>query len=233
VFGANNVLNYEVVLSNGTIVNANKDEHEDLFWAMKLASTNYGIVTRFDMSTYPSSAIWGAVSVYPATPAVASELYAQSEKLGHNDKNKANMLAVVMARNKGASMAMAVQVNGDAVPQDPPTSMPPVTRSELVGSTHKVINKVIDSVIASTTRTRWSTITTKIDVDYFRDMFVKGEQIMKDFDNRENLLWTITIQHFQKSFISGARETPFYNALGQGKDDLVSKYWLCFVVSCT
>ncbi|KAJ4856733.1 FAD binding domain-containing protein [Trichoderma breve] len=86
--GANNVINYEVVLSNGTIVNVNEAENEDLFWAMKLPSTNYGIVTRFDM-----------------------QLYAQSEKWGHDDTNKDNMVSVAMVRNKGMSLALAVQVN--------------------------------------------------------------------------------------------------------------------------
>ncbi|KAL7952436.1 hypothetical protein V8C34DRAFT_319041 [Trichoderma compactum] len=151
-FGANNVVNYEIVLSNGTIVNANEAENEDLSW-MKLPSTNYGIVTRFDMRTYPSSAIWGAVNVCPFAPTLASEPFAQSEKWGHDDTNKDNMVLVAMMRSKGMSAALAVQVNEVEIAQDPLTS---------------------------------------------------------------------TIQHFQKSFINAAKESPIFNALGEGKDDLVN-----------
>lgn len=218
------MVNYEIVLSNGTIVNANKEEHEDLFWAMKLPSTNYGIVTRFDMRTYYSSGIWEALNIYPFTQTVASELYAQSENWGHNDTNKANMVSIVTMRNKGMSVVMSVQVNEDGIVQDPLTSGAPIVHLETVGSTHKVISEVIDSALAATTRTKWQTITTKIDTDYFMAIFEKSENAMKHLDNRENILWSIAVQHFQKSCIKAAKESPIFNSLGQGKYDLVSEY---------
>ncbi|KAL7941262.1 hypothetical protein V8C42DRAFT_335237 [Trichoderma barbatum] len=221
-FGANSVINYEIVLSNGTIVNANKEENEDLFWAMKLPSTNYGIVTRFDMRTYRSSAIWGALNIYPFTPTLASELYAQSEKWGHDDANIVDMVSVGMMRNKGMSAALTVQVNEGGIAQDPLTSSAPIMHLETVGSTYKVIHEVVDSALAATTRTRWHTITTKIDTEYFMDIFQKSETIMKHLDDRENILWSIAVQHFQKSFINAAKESPVFNALGQGKDDLAN-----------
>ncbi|KAL7907598.1 hypothetical protein GGI35DRAFT_454455 [Trichoderma velutinum] len=221
-FGASNVINYEIVLSNGTIVSANEAENEELFWAMKLPSTNYGIVTRFDMRTYPSSALWGAVNVYPFTPTLASELYAQSEEWGHDDTNKANMVSIGMMRNKGMSAALAVQVNEDGIAQDPLTSSEPIMHLETIGSTYKVVREVVDSALAATTRTRWYTITTGIDTEYFMDIFVKSEIIMQPHDSRENILWSIAVQHFQKSFINAAKESPIFNALGQGKDDLVN-----------
>ncbi|KAM0255738.1 hypothetical protein ACHAQJ_005492 [Trichoderma viride] len=173
---------------------------------MKLPSTNYGIVTRFDMRTYHSSAIWGAVTVYPFTPTVASELYAQSEKWGLDSTNEANMVAVAMMRNKGTTVAMGVQANNDGIPQDPLTSHAPIMHLENIGSTFKVINDVIDSALAVTTRTRWYTITTKIDTDYFMAVFNNSKDIIKDVDNRENLLWNI----------------PVFIALGQGEYDLVN-----------
>lgn len=61
----NNVVNYEVVLANGTIVNANSQWHPDLAWALKGGSSNFGIVTRFDMKTLSISAVYGGLSVYP------------------------------------------------------------------------------------------------------------------------------------------------------------------------
>lgn len=42
-------LNMEIVLANGTIVQAKAISHPDLFWALKGGSSNYGIVTRFDV----------------------------------------------------------------------------------------------------------------------------------------------------------------------------------------
>ena len=51
-----NVKNFQVVLSSGDIVNANADENPDLFWGLKGGSANFGIVTRFDLVTFPEFA---------------------------------------------------------------------------------------------------------------------------------------------------------------------------------
>ncbi|KAH7322479.1 hypothetical protein B0I35DRAFT_449923 [Stachybotrys elegans] len=59
-----NVLAYEVVLSNGTIVEATATEHSDLFWALKGGSSNFGIVTRFDFTTVPLGQVWGGMQLY-------------------------------------------------------------------------------------------------------------------------------------------------------------------------
>lgn len=54
-FGCDQVVNYEVVLANGSIVNANATAHSDLWRALKGGSSNFGIVTRFDLETFPAS----------------------------------------------------------------------------------------------------------------------------------------------------------------------------------
>ncbi|KAI0454666.1 FAD-binding domain-containing protein [Xylaria acuta] len=48
-----NVVNFEVVLSDSSIVNANGAENPDLYKALKGGGANFGIVTRFDLETYP------------------------------------------------------------------------------------------------------------------------------------------------------------------------------------
>lgn len=53
-FACDGVKNYEVVLANGTIVNANKNENSDLWRALKGGGSNFGIVTRFDFETLPN-----------------------------------------------------------------------------------------------------------------------------------------------------------------------------------
>ena len=59
-FVADNVLNFEVVLASGAIVNANKSSHSDLFIALKGGSSNSGIVTRFDIEAFEDSGkVWG------------------------------------------------------------------------------------------------------------------------------------------------------------------------------
>ncbi|KAL3458974.1 hypothetical protein BJX64DRAFT_265545 [Aspergillus heterothallicus] len=48
-----NTLNYEVVIANGSIINANKDSHPDLFWALKGGNNNFGVVTHFHFKIFP------------------------------------------------------------------------------------------------------------------------------------------------------------------------------------
>ncbi|KAJ0423230.1 hypothetical protein BJY00DRAFT_299801 [Aspergillus carlsbadensis] len=56
-FACDQVINYEVVLADGRIVNASKDKNSALFLALKGGGNNFGIVTRFDMVTFPAQDI--------------------------------------------------------------------------------------------------------------------------------------------------------------------------------
>lgn len=63
-FVCDNVVNYEVVLANGDIINANKDRHQDLRNALRGGSNNFGIVTRFDLQTFVQGDLWGGTTFY-------------------------------------------------------------------------------------------------------------------------------------------------------------------------
>lgn len=65
-FSCDGIKNYEVVLANGSIVNANAREHPDLFKALKGGSNNFGFVTRFDMETFEAtlSGLYGGILRY-------------------------------------------------------------------------------------------------------------------------------------------------------------------------
>jgi FAD/FMN-containing dehydrogenase len=50
-FACDNVANFEVVLADGSVVNANAHENADLWKSLKGASGNFGFVTRIDERT--------------------------------------------------------------------------------------------------------------------------------------------------------------------------------------
>ncbi|PYI06881.1 6-hydroxy-D-nicotine oxidase [Aspergillus sclerotiicarbonarius CBS 121057] len=66
--GAMAIANYEVVLANSQIINANAHENPDLFWALKGGGSNFGIVTKIEMNTIPNQ-IWTDVRIYPLSAA--------------------------------------------------------------------------------------------------------------------------------------------------------------------
>lgn len=57
--------NFEVVLADGQIINANANANSDLWTALKGGSNNFGIVTRFDMRTFTQGKQWAGLVVYP------------------------------------------------------------------------------------------------------------------------------------------------------------------------
>ncbi|KAH9208267.1 hypothetical protein DL95DRAFT_467911 [Leptodontidium sp. 2 PMI_412] len=65
--GADKVESFEIVLSDGLIVDANSAEHPNLFWALKGGGSHFGIVTRFDLSTVPIRDLWYSMSTYAIT----------------------------------------------------------------------------------------------------------------------------------------------------------------------
>ncbi|KAI8936156.1 hypothetical protein NX059_007651 [Plenodomus lindquistii] len=64
-FACDNVVNYEVVLATGEVINASADENNDLHQALKGGSGNFGIVTRFDVQGFKAGNLWGGTVTYP------------------------------------------------------------------------------------------------------------------------------------------------------------------------
>ncbi|KAL6230855.1 hypothetical protein BDW75DRAFT_244443 [Aspergillus navahoensis] len=59
-----NVINYEIVLASGRIVNANNNSNVELFKALKGGSNNFGIVTRYDLKAVDNAHLWGGINVF-------------------------------------------------------------------------------------------------------------------------------------------------------------------------
>ena len=66
-FVCDNIVNYELVLPYGKVINVNASASADLFRALKGGSNNFGIVTRFDVKSFESGLFWGGEIAYPIT----------------------------------------------------------------------------------------------------------------------------------------------------------------------
>lgn len=69
-FGCDNIFGYEVVLASGEVVYASASHNRDLWLALKGGSNNFGIITRYDLATYPLDLMWGGTNQLNYTPAV-------------------------------------------------------------------------------------------------------------------------------------------------------------------
>lgn len=86
-FCCDQVVNVEVVLADGSVVEANKNQNADLWRAIKGAGAgNFGVVTRFDLATISCDFLWGGMLVSDKSTTqehiVAMRNY--TERLEHN-----------------------------------------------------------------------------------------------------------------------------------------------------
>ena len=60
-----NVLSYEAVLANGTVINTSTENHPDLHWALKGGSNNFAVVSSYVLRTFKTpGGVFGGLMYY-------------------------------------------------------------------------------------------------------------------------------------------------------------------------
>ena len=88
-----NLLSVEIVLASGSVVTASKDQNPDLFWAIRGAGQNFGVVTSFTFQGYPQpNPVFAGPLVFPPTalPQIVSFM---NKFHSTNDGNQALLVA--------------------------------------------------------------------------------------------------------------------------------------------
>ncbi|MBZ0326299.1 MAG: FAD-binding oxidoreductase [Altibacter sp.] len=60
-----NLLEADMVLADGSFVTVNKNQHPDLFWAIRGGGGNFGIVTSFKFQAHPVKTVIGGPTLWP------------------------------------------------------------------------------------------------------------------------------------------------------------------------
>jgi hypothetical protein len=84
-WACDNVNNYEVVLADGSIQEVSySSPYSDLYWALRGGGNNFGIVTRFDLMTFPQGDLWAGSETFIYTPETAAAINDAFYHLGVN-----------------------------------------------------------------------------------------------------------------------------------------------------
>ncbi|KAF2123686.1 FAD-binding domain-containing protein [Dothidotthia symphoricarpi CBS 119687] len=106
-----NVLEFEIVLANGTITTASKTKNPDLFTVLKGGNNNFGIVTNFKFATFDYDGLWGGLVVYPLTT-IQAHFKALINFSNNIDKNPKGS-AIVMPSYQSSAKADLILVAYD------------------------------------------------------------------------------------------------------------------------
>ncbi|KAF4597920.1 hypothetical protein EYR38_006312 [Pleurotus pulmonarius] len=166
--GSDNVIDYEVVLSNGSVVHANKAERSDLFWALKGGSTNFGIVTRFMMPTMTRPQIWGGFLTYSAKS--APQIYEQLARVtDHLKTDPRGMMGLFAAWNPSTKEHTIGAVVAYLAPEEHPAPLfdglkdiEPTTSTMRIADLGEIIDEV-GLVFSGGQYCQWFTLTFKAD----------------------------------------------------------------------
>lgn len=82
------LLSATVVLADGSVVKASEQENADLFWALRGAGAQFGVVTRFTSRVFRQGQVWSGTLMYEADKlaeivACANEFHERDNQDGH------------------------------------------------------------------------------------------------------------------------------------------------------
>ncbi|EWZ79321.1 hypothetical protein FOXG_12527 [Fusarium oxysporum f. sp. lycopersici 4287] len=122
-FACDQVVNFEVVLADGKIVNANRKQNPDLWKALKGGSGNVGFVTRIDQRVVSSNQLWGGFIVFDlAQRHAVFDTYIKFVEV--NEEDAASQLIVSVQYDGKQRLLLSVVSNSDAV--ESPTAFSPL-----------------------------------------------------------------------------------------------------------
>ncbi|RGP77013.1 FAD binding domain-containing [Fusarium longipes] len=180
-FSCSQVVNFEVVLADGRIVNVNKNENPDLWKSLKGGSGNLGFVTRIDQRVVESNKIWaGFINFEPSHRNAVFEKYI--DFVENNDRDPASQLIVTMQWDGDQYNLISVVSNSDAV-EAPPSfsdllSVPSISNTTAKGNIAEVVPQFTGPTPLGL-YANWMTGTTSNDIRVMKFVYDKFEEYVE------------------------------------------------------
>lgn len=166
-WAADNVIEYEIVLADGTVKYATACSDPDLFWALKGGSSNFGIVTKFKLNTYPSTQVLAGVYSVTDIPAF---LAATANFSQYNTDPLAHIVPQVI--QSGNTTLGAAILFYDSPDVEKPECFAPFFDIPSISST-----------VAFKTQAQFADETGELVVPGINDMFIAGTHVGKTYED--------------------------------------------------
>lgn len=112
-----NVIGYELVTPNGTVVYVTNDSYPDIFFGLKGGLNNFGIVTNFRLHAHPQTLVYGGLLVYLNEKHFDSVLKAVIDFRDDNKDPKAQALVSFTHQTGLVTLDLTLFYDGPTAPE--------------------------------------------------------------------------------------------------------------------
>lgn len=228
-FTCDTVMNFEVALADGALVNANISSHPDLFHALKGGTNNFGLVTRFDFTTMPYTGILGGSLANDISDRHAV-FQAFANIAGSDDYDvHASIVTSLIFNTTSKAWALASTPIYTLPELDPPVyhelfAVPNISDTLSLTDLSTFSNE------SATPPGNWlfSTGTYGVSVDLLESIFDITNTTVYSFDPSDDVLWILALEPLPTVFLEHSAGN---DSLGRGPGDgngmilLVSALW--------
>ncbi|KAL8912284.1 MAG: hypothetical protein Q9171_002656 [Xanthocarpia ochracea] len=139
-FVCDNVLSFDIVLADGTLVSANENSNPDLWFALRGGSNNFGVVTRFHLRTFPQVPFYGGQVFYNIETAAqqidAFTKFAGAEEFDEN----ASLITSFSFTDIGGAIQNSLKYTSATLDTKPAVFQPFLEIGSQLGQTMRVSN---------------------------------------------------------------------------------------------
>ncbi|KAI1338413.1 FAD-binding domain-containing protein [Xylariaceae sp. FL0016] len=227
-WACDNIIDYEVVLASGEIVNVNAVTNPDLFWALRGGGGNFGIVTQFIANTFEQGQMWGGDmgwELQSSKDAAIDALVEFAETGALRDPKAALILSFAYAQvyNMWVAVAMMEHSEPHDVGKHPETFDKFVNienhfQNTLRTSSQSDLTAQIDKLSPFGMRNSYWAMTTFIDRQLLSDMLDIYQEETKKVSNLTGIVPSLVYQVVSVSTLKGMLRNGG-NALGIGGGD--------------
>jgi hypothetical protein len=231
-----NVIEFEVVLADGSIVVANNGTNPDLWRALKGGSGNFGIVTRIKMKAFELGNMWGGIIFHPDDDSVRHTIFNMFEQFTSSTEDvHAHWIHTWTYVAGGITGIWQGSSNIQYTLPDPkPAVFDRLRSKDLDGSwplispnsvkidTLTGLTKQLASLNPDGKRQIFTSLTFKNSAQFMQEIYQIASEIAPTLNTNFGLRWSVSFQSLPRMIYSKARLNGG-NSLGLAdeEDDLV------------